>query len=81
MQAYEKGDFVKVEIPGEAGEISEWMWLRVQSCDDTQRLIFGILDSIPLDSHGRGVRLGAELAVSYDNVRDHKKPSDFDEFR
>jgi len=72
MPAYEKGDFVKVEFPSEAGGISERMWLRVQSCDDAQRLIFGILDSIPLNSHGGGMRLGAELAVSYDKARDHK---------
>jgi len=78
MPAYEKGDFVKVEFPGEAGGLSEWMWIRVQSCDDAQRLVLGILDSIPLQSHGQGVRLGTKLAVSYDNVRDHKKPSDFD---
>jgi len=79
MPAYEKGDFVKVEFPGKAGGIPEWMWLRVQSCDDAQRLVFGVLDSVPLNSHGKGVRLGAELAVSYDKVRDHKKPSDFGE--
>lgn len=78
MPAYEKGDFVKVEFPAEAGGISEWMWLRVQSCNYAQRPVFGVLDSVPLNSHGKGVRLGTELAVSYDKVRDHKKPSDFE---
>jgi hypothetical protein len=55
----------------------EWMWVRVESCDEEKRLIFGILDNEPLLEHGRNVGLGTKQAVSYDKIRDHKKPWEF----
>lgn len=79
MATYEKGDFVKVEFPDETTGISEWMWMRVQSCDDSKQLVFGVLDSVPLNTHGNRLRLGSELAVSFERIRDHKKSSDFDQ--
>jgi hypothetical protein len=52
------------------------MWVRVQRCDDEKRLVYGVLDSVPLSEYGNKLRLGSELAVSFDNVRGHKRPSD-----
>jgi uncharacterized protein YegJ (DUF2314 family) len=72
---YEKGDYIKVEFPDETTGVGEWMWVRVQRCDDEQRLVFGVLDSVPIAT--QGVRLGAELAISFDNIRDHKKSYEF----
>ena len=65
------GDHVKIEVVNESSGESEWMWLLVERRDDRGRLVFGKLDSEPIaitDMH-----LGQELAVSYDNVREHRR--------
>jgi hypothetical protein len=77
MMAYEPGDFIKVEFSDESTSVSEWMWVRVRQCDDEKRMVFGVLDSVPLNDYGDRLRLGTELAISFDRVRDHKKPSEF----
>jgi uncharacterized protein YegJ (DUF2314 family) len=71
MGRYTKGDHVKIEVVDEHSGESEWMWLLVDSSDDGTRVVLGKLDSEPIvvtDMH-----LGQELAVSYDNVRDHRR--------
>ncbi len=71
MGRYSKGEHVKIEVVDEKSGESEWMWLLVDRSDDADRLVFGRLDSEPvaiIDMH-----LGQELAVSYDNIRDHRK--------
>ena len=78
MPAYERGDFVKIEFEDQATGIGEWMWVRVSRCDDERRLVFGILDNEPLNNYRGKIRLGSELAVSYDKIRDHKKPAEFE---
>lgn len=77
MAKYEHGDFVKVEFEGEEGLPGEWMWVRVDHSDDEQRLVFGVLDNEPLKDYGGKIGLGSELAISYDKIRDHKKPTEF----
>lgn len=76
MPEYRKGDYVKVEFPPESG-IGEWMWVRVDHCDDNSRLVFGTLDSEPVNNYGGKLKLGSQVAVSYDNVRKHRRASDF----
>ena len=78
MPTYERGDYVKVEFPDETTGIGEWMWVRVESCDDDKRLVFGVLDNEPLNDYGGKLKLGSQLAVSYDNIREHKKASEFE---
>jgi hypothetical protein len=46
MAAYERGDYIKVEFPDETTGVGEWMWVRVTSCDDAKRLVFGTLDKV-----------------------------------
>jgi len=70
------GDYVKFEIKNDVTGESEWMWLKVDRCDEPNRLVFGWLDSEPVVFNS-DLKLGQHMAVSYDNVRDHKKPSDF----
>ena len=41
--AYERGDYIKVEFPGEAGMPGEWLWVRVHHRDDDKQLVFGTL--------------------------------------
>jgi hypothetical protein len=77
MPAYEPGDFIKVEFSDESTSVSEWMWVRVRQCDDEKRLVFGVLDSVPLNDYGDKLRLGTELALSFDRIREHRKPSEF----
>ena len=78
MPTYDRGDYVKVEFPDEATGIDEWMWVRVHRCDDSQRLVFGSLDSVPVNDYDGKLKLGTELAISFEKIRDHRKPSDFE---
>jgi len=49
----------------------------VQNRDDKKRIVYGTLDNEPVNEYGGKVRLGSELAISYEKVREHKKPSEF----
>jgi uncharacterized protein YegJ (DUF2314 family) len=71
MAKYSKGDHVKIEVVNDETRESEWMWLLVDRSDDEHRIVFGKLDSEPVAI--TDMRLGQELAVSYDNVRDHRR--------
>ena len=74
---YEQGDRIKVEFEGEGGMPGEWMWVLVQRRDDTKRLVYGTLDNEPLNDYAGKVKLGSQLAVSYTQVREYKKPAEF----
>jgi hypothetical protein len=73
LARYEHGDYIKVEFPDEITGIGEWMWVRVDHCDEQKELVFGTLDNEPLNDYGKRVALGAELAISYDRVKEHRK--------
>jgi uncharacterized protein YegJ (DUF2314 family) len=77
VSAYQPGDYVKVEFPDEITGIAERMWVRIRHCDDAKRLVYGTLDNEPVNDYEGEVRLGSELAVSYDNIREHRKASEF----
>lgn len=77
MPSYQPGDYVKVEFPDETIGIGEWMWVRVSRCDDERQLVFGTLDNEPLGDYGQNLRLGSELAVSYGQIREHRKSAEF----
>ena len=77
MSKYQSGDYVKVEFPDEVTGVGEWMWVRVVHSDDEQRVLFGVLDSEPVNVQECNVKLGSQLAVSYDRIQDHKSSSDF----
>jgi hypothetical protein len=49
----------------------------VDHCDDEKRLVYGVLDSEPVNDYGGKAKLGSQLAVSYDNIREHKKAAEF----
>lgn len=74
---YAKGDYIKVEFKDERSGESEWMWVRVDSDDPENRIVFGTLDNEPIAS--TDLRLGMELAVSYDNIRDHRTSASFNQ--
>lgn len=71
MGKYAKGDHVKIEVRHDRTAESEWLWLLVDRSDDERRLVFGKLDNEPIVN--ADMRLGQELAVSYDNVREHRR--------
>ena len=75
--AYQPGDYVKVEFPDPITGVGEWMWVRVMRQDDQKQIVFGTLDSQPVGDYGGRVELGSELAVSYSQIRDHRKPTEF----
>jgi len=73
LPKYEKGDFVKVEFSDELTGVSEWMWVHVHRCDGDGQIVFGALENAPVnDSTGR-LKLGTELAVSFSQIREHRK--------
>jgi hypothetical protein len=75
--SYERGDYVKVEFPDETTGIGEWMWVRITRCDEQKQLVFGVLDSEPINNYEGKIALGSELAISYSQIREHKKPTGF----
>jgi uncharacterized protein YegJ (DUF2314 family) len=76
MPTYEAGDYVKVEFIDEQRGESEWMWVKVDHCDDKNRLVFGRLDNEP--AVNVDLKLGMELAVSYNNIRENMRSSAFE---
>ena len=77
MSRYEPGDYVKIEFKDTDDPIGEWIWVKVESCDDRKRLVFGTLDNEPVGDYGGKIGLGSRLAISYDKIREHRKPSEF----
>jgi hypothetical protein len=53
------------------------MWVRVSRCDDQKQLVYGTLDSEPLNDYDGQISLGSELVVSYSQIREHRKPAEF----
>jgi hypothetical protein len=72
-EQYEAGDYIKVEFEGEGGMPGEWIWVRVNRCDEQKQLVFGTLDNEPLNDYSSKVKLGSELAISYDRVKEHRR--------
>lgn len=79
MPTYEAGDYVKAEFRDERTSETEWMWVRVDSCDDANGVVFGRLDSVPVLDHGRKLKLGSEVAIGFENIREHRKCSEIGE--
>lgn len=71
MASYNPGDHVKVEFAGGPSGESEWMSVEVATSDDEHGILFGKLDSQPV-VHTE-LRVGQELAVSYDKIREHRR--------
>lgn len=60
MPIYERGDYIKVEFPDEATGIGEWMWVRVDHCDDQKQIVFGTLDNEPVNDYDVRVKVGTD---------------------
>ena len=67
---FKSGDHVKVEFKDDRSGESEWMWVEVDTCDEERRVVFGRLDNQPVVH--TDLRLGQELAVSYDRIKEHQ---------
>jgi len=75
MGRYKKGDHVKIEVASDPPDgPTEWMWMLVEDSNDAQRLVYGRLDNEPIVNSD--MKLGSELAVSYDKIRDHRRFGD-----
>lgn len=72
---YTKGDYIKAEFRDEHTGESEWMWVKVDSDDPARRVVFGTLDNESVTS--TDLHLGMNLAVSYDNIREHRTAASF----
>ncbi len=60
-------DHVNVEIGDER------LWLLVRRCDDERRLVFGTLESKPVDDCGGALVPGSDLVVSFSQIREHER--------
>jgi hypothetical protein len=49
------------------------MWLIVTGCDDANQLVFGLLDSDPLNDYDGQIGLGSELAIGFEQIREPRK--------
>jgi hypothetical protein len=78
MPAYEQGDYIKVEFPDETTGVGEWMWVRVHHCDDARQIVFGTLDNVPINDESGKLKPGTDLALSFTQIREHRKSSDFE---
>ena len=70
MGMYVIEDFVKAEFKDDGSGESEWMWVMVHASDDEKRVVFGRLDNEPIVF--KKLKLGQEIAVSYDLIREHR---------
>jgi hypothetical protein len=70
LELYKPGEYLKVEITDEITHESEWLWVEISLDDPANRLVFGTIDNEPIASPG--IRRGMEVAVSYDNIREHR---------
>ena len=77
MPTYAPGDYVKVEFPDETTGVGEWMWVRVEVCDDNRKVVVGRLDNEPLNDYDGNVERGTQLVISYTQIREHRKPTEF----
>ena len=77
MATYERGDYVNVEFPDQATGIGEWMWVRVEVCDDKRKQIIGRLDNEPISDYEGKIEQGAQLVVNYAQIREHRNPTEF----
>jgi len=74
---YEPGDYVKVEFTDDGTSIGELMWVRVEVCDDLRKRIIGRLDNEPLNDYEGKLEQGTQLVVSYAQIREHRKSTEF----
>ena len=77
MAAYQPGDYIKVEFPDETTGIGEWMWVRVNHCDEAKQVVFGTLDNEPLNDYVGRMKRGSELAISYSQIKEHRKATEW----
>jgi uncharacterized protein YegJ (DUF2314 family) len=71
MGKYKNGDHFKVEMTDVHFPVGEWMWMLVEYSDDEKQFVFGRLDNEPITA--TDVKLGQQLAVHYDKIRDHRR--------
>jgi len=79
MGKYQPGDYVKAVFKDDRTDETERMWIKVDTCDDDRRIVFGTLDNEPIAAFLDKLWLGKELAVSYDLIVDHRKSEEFDQ--
>ena len=72
---YACGDYLKVEFRDDESGESGLMCVKVESDDPASRIVWGILESEPIVS--TRPRLGIQLAVSYDSIREHRTAASF----
>ncbi|HXI40869.1 MAG TPA: DUF2314 domain-containing protein [Bryobacteraceae bacterium] len=72
---YAPGDYIKAEFRDDRSGEVEWIWVRVEFDDPAKKVVFGTLDNEPLFCSD--LRLGMQIAVSYDNIHEHRTPASF----
>ena len=81
MAKYQSGDYVKAVFKDDRSDEAERMWVKVDTCDDERRVVFGTLDNEPIAAFLDKLWMGKELAISYDLIVDHRRSVEFDQRR
>ena len=81
MAKYQSGDYVKAVFKDDRSDETERMWVKVDTCDDERRLVFGTLDNEPIAAFLDKLWMGKELAISYDLIVDHRRSAEFGQRR
>ena len=81
MAKYQSGDYVKAVFKDDRSGETERMWVKVDTCDDERRLVFGTLDNEPIAAFLDKLWMGKELAISYDLIVDHRRSVEFGQRR
>jgi len=71
MRKYEPDERVRVEFREDRTGESEWMWVKVDYCEDENNVVFGWLDNIPVLN--TDLTLSQHPAISCENMREHRK--------
>lgn len=75
VSRYKNGEYVRVEIASGADE-EMLIWMRVDHCDETHSIVFGVIDDDDSRGVGKTLRSGEKLAASYSRVRECRAVSD-----
>jgi hypothetical protein len=63
---------------GDATGVSEWMWLRIDHCDEQRQIVFGWLENPPDSDQQKPAKVEQLLAATFAKILEHRKRYEFE---